>query len=296
VERGRQVVRSSLTKDRRSASAAYLLGWAQSKHGDEAEGGKRMALALMIPLGDGESRRDLVETLDRLHQDEEAARQRQWLLRLAPMHDRSIVLALMETGDAAAEKPEAANMATLWQRVAAELLSGSFLFSETRYYLQPAMSAHSARARELLHAGKTAEAIEELHQGEAAQPAYIQLALDCDSDLRKHGAAGEADAIYLRMLQQHEAFCRDFPKSSTFHNDLAWLAANLDRDLDKALAHAERAVELEPQSAGILDTLAEVQFRRGDRAEAVRLARRCREMDPEGAHYKKQLARFEAKP
>ena len=99
-----------------------------------------------------------------------------------------------------------------------------------------------------------------------------------------------------RMLERHEALCRDFPRSATYHNDLAWLAANLDRDLDKALAHAQRAVELEPQSAGILDTLAEVQFRRGDRAEAVRLAKRCLEMDPEGAHYKKQLARFEAKP
>jgi Flp pilus assembly protein TadD len=97
------------------------------------------------------------------------------------------------------------------------------------------------------------------------------------------------------MLQRHEALCRDFPRSEAYHNDLAWLAANLDRDLDKALAHAQRATELEPQSAGILDTLAEVQFRRGNRAEAVRLAKRCVEMEPDGEHFKKQLARFEAK-
>ena len=86
-----------------------------------------------------------------------------------------------------------------------------------------------------------------------------------------------------------------FPAAALYHNDLAWLAANLDRDLDKALAHAQRAVELEPQSAGILDTLAEVHFRRGNRAEAVRLAKRCLEMEPDGEHYKKQLARFEGK-
>ena len=63
-------------------------------------------------------------------------------------------------------------------------------------------------------------------------------------------------------------------------------------DLDKALDHAQRAVELEPQ-AGNIDTLAEVYFRRGNRAEALRLARRCLEMEPDGEHYKKQLARFE---
>ena len=161
--------------------------------------------------------------------------------------------------------------------------------------MQFSVAAHGARARELLRAGKTAEAIEELHQAEAVQPTNIQVALDCDAALRGHGAAAEADALYQRMLQRHEALCRDFPRSGTYHNDLAWLAANLDRDLDEALAHALRAVELEPQSAGILDTLAEVQFRRGNRAEAVRLAQRCLEMEPDGEHYKKQLARFVAK-
>ena len=280
------------TKDRRSASALYLLGWAQTKRGEEAEGRKRMELALMIPLGDGAGRRDLARTLAGLHQDDEAARQRQRVLSLAAMHDWSIVQTLEEIGGAAAEKADAANLATVWQRFAVELLTNSGFIIETRYYLQWPVYAHCARARELLRAGKTAEAIEELHQAEAVQPANIQLALDCDAELRKHGAAGEADALYRRILEQHEAFCRDFPRSGLYHNNLAWLAANLDRDLDKALDHAQRAVELEPQ-AGNIDTLAEVYFRRGNRAEALRLARRCLEMEPDGEHYKKQLARFE---
>jgi tetratricopeptide (TPR) repeat protein len=255
-----------------------------------------MEAALTIPLADGESRHDLAQTLARLHQDDEAARQRQWVLRLAPMHDRSIIQVLMETGDAAAEKADGSNSSTLWQRVSVELLSGGVLLTETRFYFHSPVAAHSARACELLRVGKTAEAIEEVHRAEAVQPANLQIALDCDSDLRKHGAAGEADALYRRMLEQHETLCRDFPHSGTYHNDLAWLAANLDRDLDKALTHAQRAVELEPQSAGILDTLAEVHFRRGNREEAVRLTRRCLEMEPDGEHYRKQLARFEPKP
>ena len=203
---------------------------------------------------------------------------------LAAMHDRSIVQTLMETGDAAAEKAgrrqprRPSGSGSPWNCSAATCFSPRRDTTCSR-----PRSAHSARARELLRAGKTAEAIEELHQAEAVQPANIQLALDCDVELRKHGAAGEADALYRRMLEQHEVFCRDFPHSGTYHNDLAWLAANLDRDLDKALAHAQRAVELEPQSAGILDTLAEVHFRRGNRAEAVRLAKRCLEMEPDGA-------------
>ncbi|MGA2255921.1 MAG: hypothetical protein ABSG53_14840 [Thermoguttaceae bacterium] len=288
--------KAACLKDRRSATAFYLQGWAQTRAGEEAEGRKWMEVALMIPLADGESRHDLAQTLVRLHLDDEAARQRQWLPRLAALHDRSIIQVLMETGDAAAERADGTNSAALWQRVSVELLSGRVFVSETRFYLHPPASAHSARACELLRGGKPAEAIEELHQAEAVQPTNLQLALDCDSELRKHGAAGEADALYRRMLERHEALCRDFPRCGTYHNDLAWLAANLDRDLDNALAHAQRAVELEPQSAGILDTLAEVHFRRGNRAEAVRLTRRCLEMEPDGQHFKKQLARFEAKP
>ncbi len=283
------------TKSRRSAAALYLWGWAQTKRGEEAEGRKRMELALMVPLADGEIRHELVQTLTALHQDEEAAKQRQSLLRVAAVHDWSIIQVLLETGDAAAEKPDSTGVAAVWQRVAAELVSGAGQLSDPRFYMQFSAAAHAASARELLRAGKTAEAVEELHQAEAVQPGNIQLALDCDAALRKHGAAVEADALYHRMLARHEALCRDFPKSATFHNDLAWLAANLDRDLDKAQAYAQRAVELEPRSAGILDTLAEVDFRRGNRAEAVRLAKRCLEMEPDGEHYKKQLARFEAK-
>ncbi len=117
-----------------------------------------MEIALTIPLGDGESRRDLAQTLVRLHQDEEAARQRQWVLRLAGLHDRSIVQVLMETGDAALEKSDKTGMTTVWQRVGVELLGGSVFFNEPRYYCHPPTAGHDAHISELLAAGKTAEA------------------------------------------------------------------------------------------------------------------------------------------
>jgi Flp pilus assembly protein TadD len=153
-------------------------------------------------------------------------------------------------------------------------------------------SAHRIAARELLRAGKTAAAIEEIHQAEAIMPEDVQLALDCDADLRRQGAGAEADALYRRMADRLQADCRVFPRYASCRNDLAWLAANLDRDLDAALSNAQRAVELAPHSAGILDTLAEVHFRRGNRVKAIQLARRCIELDGNGPQYKERLARF----
>jgi tetratricopeptide (TPR) repeat protein len=285
-------------KDRRNASALYLLGWARSKHGEDAQGRQQMELALMIPLGDGDSRRILARTLARLHVDDEAAKQRKLVLQLAAPHETSIIQVLDELCDSAAEsaaakKAPTPGMALLSQRLSAEFLfTPSVFMIETRYFMQWRASAHRIAARELLRAGKKAAAIEEIHKAEAILPEDVEVPLDCDADLRKQGAVSEADALYHRMADRLRADSRVFPRYATSRNDLAWLAANLDRDLDMALANAQRAVELAPQSPGILDTLAEVQFRRGNRAQAILLARRCVELDGDGPTYKERLAHF----
>ena len=152
-------------KDRRSASALYLLGWAQSKSGQEAEGRKQMEVALMLPLADGASRHDLARTLARLHQDEEAARQRQLVLRLAEPHDASILQCLDEIGEATAENKAEAGTSAVWQRLAVELLlTRSVFVIENRVFMQWRLAQHRSAARELLRDGKTAAAIDELHQ------------------------------------------------------------------------------------------------------------------------------------
>ena len=63
---------------------------------------------------------------------------------------------------------------------------------------------------------------------------------------------------------------KDYPDSAYAHNSAAWVMANCRRDLDAALKHAEKAVKVEPKSAGYIDTLAEVTFRRGDRDKGPR--------------------------
>lgn len=77
-------------------------------------------------------------------------------------------------------------------------------------------------------------------------------------------------------------------------NQLAWLLAQSDRKLDEALKLATEAVRLMPQNAGYMDTLAEVQFRRGAFGEAAKLERRALAIDPGDAFMAEQLAKFEA--
>ncbi|HEV8128941.1 MAG TPA: DUF1028 domain-containing protein [Candidatus Eisenbacteria bacterium] len=75
-------------------------------------------------------------------------------------------------------------------------------------------------------------------------------------------------------------------------NGLAWTCATNDVYLDEALQAAERAVALEPKNTGIMDTLAEVHFRRGDATKAVEVESKALALEPQNNYLTEQLNRF----
>ena len=76
-------------------------------------------------------------------------------------------------------------------------------------------------------------------------------------------------------------------------NALAWFTATHDLHLDEALVAAERAVALSPEDSNILDTLAEVHFRRGEVQQAIAVMKRALELSPKDAYLQGQLERFQ---
>ena len=75
-------------------------------------------------------------------------------------------------------------------------------------------------------------------------------------------------------------------------NSLAWFCAINDIYLDEALEAARRAVDLAPDQAHIIDTLAEAYFRKGMVEEAVETIERAIELEPGDSYYREQLERF----
>jgi len=102
------------------------------------------------------------------------------------------------------------------------------------------------------------------------------------------GARRESERVGLLLLRTVE---RPDADAGTL-NALAWFAATHDLHLEAALIAAQRAVALEPKDSNILDTLAEVLFRRGETAKAIEVETRALELNPEDAYLKEQLARF----
>ncbi len=82
-----------------------------------------------------------------------------------------------------------------------------------------------------------------------------------------------------------------FPNDTLIANNLAWLSAKCDSDLQRAHQLASRVVEHRPIDT-YLDTLAEVEFMLGNTAKAIELSTRCRSMKPRDPHHGRQLERF----
>jgi tetratricopeptide (TPR) repeat protein len=125
-------------------------------------------------------------------------------------------------------------------------------------------------------------------------PCDSSLAISLVPELEKRGHKKEAADLYTKVWAVHDALCKDYPKSAWAHNNLAWLEVRCRRNLDEALKNAQLAVELAPDHAGYLDTLAEVHFQKGDKDKALELATRCIRIDPTNGYFRRQLKRIAA--
>jgi hypothetical protein len=81
-------------------------------------------------------------------------------------------------------------------------------------------------------------------------------------------------------------------KEATDCNQFAWLIANTEGNFDEALKYAKRAVELQPASGGIRDTLAHVYFAKGDYENAVKTQEKAAELEPHSVMIKQKLKEF----
>jgi hypothetical protein len=75
-------------------------------------------------------------------------------------------------------------------------------------------------------------------------------------------------------------------------NELAWMCACGNRRLDEGYKAAEAAMMLRPEDFQLMDTLAELHFRRRDRAGAVEIEKRAATLtsDP---YIARQVKRFQ---
>jgi uncharacterized Ntn-hydrolase superfamily protein len=127
-----------------------------------------------------------------------------------------------------------------------------------------------------------------IHQAGDLLRAHLRYAALYDSLGNGPAAARERERVGGVLRQ---TLARGDADAETL-NSLAWFCAISDMFLEESLAAATRAVELEPENTGILDTLAEVQFRQGRPREALETIEKALALEPEDPYLLGQRDRF----
>ena len=192
----------------------------------------------------------------------------------------------------AAEEKRWDDAANYLDRLMYSTLQAESAFTEVRSYLRVRYRANFFRAMAAI-AKKDGPAAAAATKGAFVhQPSDPTLSEEVFPALDKLGQQSAVDEMFARAFDLNVSTCDLFPDDPQAHNSLAWLAARSNRKLDDALTHAQRAVELDPDSAAYIDTLAEAYFAKGDRAKAIGLSEKAVALMPDDEELQGQLKRF----
>jgi tetratricopeptide (TPR) repeat protein len=280
--------------NRERLGALYLSGDALERSGRAEDGRRRKEQASQMAL-DSRARRELALALKSQRLDREAEDQFRLVLRTAPFEHWEWNDAAEQWGDRLTQDQPAEAAAWLQDALLDDLRWNHFLLNNYDYLRAPS-AIHRLRAVAAVRAGDFTQAGREIGLALAATPADTQLAQDLVPLLEQSGRQPQADELFGTVVTAISDQLQRYPRSALLHNNLAWTSARCHRCLDYALQHALRAVELDPDNAAYLDTLAEAHFRLGDRDTAVRHSRRAVELRPQDTTLQKQLKRFEQAP
>jgi tetratricopeptide (TPR) repeat protein len=102
----------------------------------------------------------------------------------------------------------------------------------------------------------------------------------------------EAERLLKRATVKYRAEIAEDQESPKGYNEFAWLVANTKGDLNEALRCSQKSLELSPNTAAYLDTLAHVYFAKGDFEQAVKNEARAAQLEPHSGLIIKELRVF----
>ncbi|MGL6096339.1 MAG: tetratricopeptide repeat protein, partial [Fimbriiglobus sp.] len=270
-----------------------LSGRALAAAGDAPEGKRRTELAHWVGLGNARVRgRFLQELVDRGH-TADVRRERDLVRESGWRSDAFLGNVWNQVARASVLLRDFDGAASANRRAVHYLLrTPGVAYVEGYAYLTVPQAVRVHEARGLLAAGKVEGALSAAADALAVLPGNRDVPLGLVPELDRLGREKDADALFRKVWASYAAVIADHPDSAWARSTAAWLAAGCRRELDAALAHAEKAVELDPGVPAYREALAEVRFRRGDRPGAVAVMAKLVAADPRNFPYRRQLDRY----
>ena len=115
---------------------------------------------------------------------------------------------------------------------------------------------------------------------------------DQDKAWRKHTRVliEEATLTFRELIKVSS----DDVTLANLYNQLAWLVGNTVGDYDEALQCSQRSLEIRPNLAGYLDTLARCYYVKGDLDNALKVQAQAVRLEPYSGQIKRQLELFQS--
>lgn len=272
----------------------YLSGRALLAAHDETEGKRRIAIAHRVALGDAQQTgRLLFELCERgqmadVRRALESARLAAWYWTpwrgnvWNQMARASYLLKEFETSAVAIER----NLHFL-------LKTPNVVFVDGTGYVTVPTSVRSSRALAAHAAGKVDEAFAESKAILQLIPGQLEFLNAIVPEFDKAGKKTEADALFAITWSTFQRLQKENPESSWVRASAAFAAAGCRRELDAALALAKSAFDRDPEIRWHREVLAEVHFRRGERADAVKHGEALVKQDHRSHYFKRLLERYQ---
>ncbi|MBC7981236.1 MAG: hypothetical protein H7Y36_11800, partial [Armatimonadetes bacterium] len=127
-------------------------------------------------------------------------------------------------------------------------------------------------------------------------PSDGSLADDFFPAIRSMGLIKEHDEWFRISWDRMSAVLKQFPDSDNTGNTAAWLASRSRRNLDQAEKLLVKALALNPEQSAYLDTMAEIQFAKGNREKATEWSAKAINFMPADSMLRRQNARFRTAP
>jgi tetratricopeptide (TPR) repeat protein len=254
----------------------YLQGYALKADGKTTRGQALMNAAELIPLGDPQRRWRLAVQLERAGLTDVADHERALALRGGGDFDEVGFSEIYNTdARTAIEKHQWHAAADALDHLCLIHLSPQLSWTDTTRLLTIPALAHLTRACDARAHHDLPGALRELKMYQQYELCSSETVLDWTPALDDIGQHAEADELFNSVYEKLSGICRQYPRSAFYQNDLAWMCACCGRELDEALKAAEICAALRPEDDQVLDTLAEVHFRRGERDDAIAVEKRA---------------------
>lgn len=268
--------------------ALYLRGVCEAAQGKQPQATRYKQHAVLLAIEDGQ-RQLLLQNMVARRLTDEAIYLHQLYSRTSPELTANYH---RQFGDILADH-DPATAAELWSAYRVLVVGRNASLTEDAAYLSLLHATHRARLKACITSRDKPGYERELAACLNAMPYSWEMIEDVVPKLDAAGWNAEADALFDSQLAKVRDLVKKYPHSPRFTNAVAWISATCRRNLDEAALMAARTLELSPDNASYLDTLAEVHFARGEPAKAVQVQRRAVELSSLPL-FRERLAKFEA--